>query len=64
MNISEFKDDFTVSGPFQAFCQPGYVPDVARKVTKLVDCEFCHSHYNPNNLTRKRRHESKECVEK
>jgi len=56
--MTEFKDELTISGPFEAFCQPGYIP---REVTKFVECEFCHSRYNPNNLGRKRRHESGAC---
>lgn len=55
-NLSEFRDEVTISGSFESFCQPGYMPDVFREVTKVERCAFCHSNYNPNNLDRKRRH--------
>ena len=61
MNIQEFKDEFTVRGPVDAFFQSGYADDIFGEVDKMQDCEFCHSRYNPNNLRRKRRHESGAC---
>jgi hypothetical protein len=60
MNLTEFRDELTISGPFEAFCQPGYIPK-DREVVRLEECEFCHSRYNPYNLNRKRKHESRAC---
>lgn len=31
---------------------------------KLLQCEFCKSNYNPDNIKRKKRHESGVCVER
>lgn len=35
-----------------------------KKRDSRIRCESCHSRYNPNNNTRKRRHESGACVKK
>lgn len=58
--MTEFQVGATITGPFEAFCQPGYVP-ILRKNDKIAQCHFCQSSYNSNNLARKRRHESAEC---
>lgn len=36
----EFKNEWEISGPFEAFCQPGYIPEVLHKVTKIEQCAF------------------------
>lgn len=59
--MAEFTDELAISGPFEAFCRPGETPPTLREVVKLEKCEFWHSRYNPDNLNRKRRHESGAC---